>query len=53
MDHNRPNQDGAHVIQEQGDLGLGTMAIDPKFTDGNGNIVTPEFGVGENKPNEK
>ena len=53
MDSNYPNKDGAHVIQEQGDLGLGTIAIDQKFTDGNGNIATPEFGAGENTPNEK
>lgn len=50
MDSNYPNKDGAHVIQEQGDLGLGTMAIDPKYVDGEGNINTPEFGE---TPNEK
>lgn len=27
----RNNQDGAYAIQEQGDLGLGTTEIDPKY----------------------
>ena len=53
MDSNCPNKDGAYVIQEQGDLGLGTTAIDPKLVDRNGNIATPEFDVGENTSNEK
>lgn len=38
------NQDGSYVIQEQGDLGLGTTEIDPKYvTEGNG-VSSPEFG---------
>lgn len=36
------NQDGAYVIQEQGDLGLGTTAIDPKYVTENGKISIPE-----------
>ena len=48
-----PNKDGSYVIQEQGDLGLGTTKIDPKYTDKNGNIQTPEFGFNNTKPNEE
>lgn len=39
------NKNGAYVIQEQGDLGLGTTAIDPKYVTENGDIQTPEFGA--------
>lgn len=38
----RNNQDGAYVIQEQGDLGLGTQAIDSKYVDEQGNINIPK-----------
>lgn len=38
------NQDGAYIITEQGDLGLGTTEIDPKYVTENGTISTPEFG---------
>lgn len=40
MEYN--NQDGAYVIQEQGDLGLGAIAIDKKYVDENGNISIPK-----------
>ena len=36
------NQDGTYIIQEQGDLGLGTTAIDPKYVDKDGNINIPK-----------
>lgn len=45
------NQNGAYVIQEQGDLGLGTMAIDKKYVAENDEIQTPEFNPGENTKN--
>lgn len=38
----RNNQNGAYVIQEQGDLGLGTTPIDKKYVDENGNISIPK-----------
>lgn len=38
----RNNQDGAYVIQEQGDLGLGTQAIDPKYVNEQGDINIPK-----------
>lgn len=40
MDKN--NKDGAYVIQEQGDLGLGTTPIDPKYVTEDGNIRIPK-----------
>lgn len=36
------NQNGTYVIQEQGDLGLGTQVIDPKYLDEQGNIRIPK-----------
>ena len=42
------NQNGSYVIQEQGDLGLGTIPIDKKYIKEDGSIETPEF-----KPNNK
>lgn len=38
----RNNQNGSYVIQEQGDLGLGTTPIDPKYVDEKGNISIPK-----------
>lgn len=40
MDRN--NQNGTYAIQEQGDLGLGTNPIDPRYIDENGNIRVPK-----------
>lgn len=45
------NQNGAYIIQEQGDLGLGTIAIDKKYVAVNGEIQTPEFNPGANNKN--
>lgn len=36
------NQNGSYAIQEQGDLGLGTTPIDPKYVDEQGNINIPK-----------
>ena len=36
------HSNGAYVIQEQGDLGLGLTAIDKKYIDENGNISIPK-----------
>lgn len=36
------NQNGSYMIQEQGDLGLGTQAIDPKYVGENGEIRIPK-----------
>lgn len=44
----RNNQNGSYAIQEQGDLGLGTTPIDPKYVDEKGNISIPK-----NPKNEK
>lgn len=38
---NKPNQDGAYAIQEQGDLGLGTTEIDKKYIAEDGSINIP------------
>lgn len=38
------NQNGAYAIQEQGDLGLGTIPVDKKYVKEDGTIETPEFG---------
>lgn len=40
MEYN--NQNGAYAIQEQGDLGLGTIPIDKKYIDENGKINIPK-----------
>ena len=45
----RNNQNGAYVIQEQGDLGLGTTPIDKKYVDENGNISIPKEDTTEKK----
>lgn len=45
----RNNQNGAYVIQEQGDLGLGTTPIDPKYVDKDGKISIPK----DNKERER
>lgn len=45
----RNNQDGSYAIQEQGDLGLGTTPIDPKYVDENGNISIPKDEKKEKK----
>ena len=42
------NQDGSYVIQEQGDLGLGTIPIDRQYINEKGQVETPEF-----KPNRE
>ena len=49
------NQNGAYVIQEQGDLGLGTIAIDSKYKylAENGEVSTPEFSFGEKEKEKK
>ena len=36
------DRNGAYVIQEQGDLGLGLTSIDKKYIDENGNISIPK-----------
>lgn len=38
----RNNQNGAYAIQEQGDLGLGTTPIDPKYVGEDGKISIPK-----------
>lgn len=42
MKNNWEHQEGSYVIQEQGDLGLGTQKIDPKYIDKDGNISIPK-----------
>lgn len=42
------NENSAYVIQEQGDLGLGTIEIDSKFIEKNGEIKTPELDLQNN-----
>lgn len=42
------NQDGSYVITEQGDLGLGTIAIDSKYVTEKGEVSSPEFELGSN-----
>lgn len=51
------NKDGAYIIQEQGDLGLGTTRIDPKYVTEDGMTKDGQvpkdngigFKFGENK----
>lgn len=43
------NKNGAYVIQEQGDLGLGLTDIDKKYVDENGNISIPKDDDGFKK----
>ena len=38
----RNNQNGSYAIQEQGDLGLGTTAIDPTYVDKDGKLSIPK-----------
>ena len=38
----RNNQNGAYAIQEQGDLGVGTTPIDPKYVGEDGTISIPK-----------
>lgn len=45
----RNNQNGSYAIQEQGDLGLGTVSIDPKYVDENGVITIPKEDKKEKK----
>lgn len=46
--NNWKHDEGSYVITEQGDLGLGTTKIDPKYVDKNGNICIPK----DDKENE-
>lgn len=45
------NQNGSYVITEQGDLGLGTMAIDSKYVTEKGEVSSPEFNFESEKKN--
>lgn len=38
----KDNRNYTHMIQEQGDLGLGAVEIDKKYKDKNGNISIPK-----------
>lgn len=40
--NNWKHDEGSYVVTEQGDLGLGTTKIDPKYVDANGNISIPK-----------
>ena len=47
MDEN--NKDGNYVVQEQGDLGLGTIPIGEQYIKENGAVETPEFNPNKGK----
>lgn len=43
------HDNGSYVVTEQGDLGLGTTPIDPKYLDKDGNIQIPKDDEDEKK----